>query len=125
MTRLRLSQSTVWVWLPAVDHNGVVPCPDLNFSDLLNDIGERLQIATLPVRGPVGDVELAHLVGFATLEEERELVASGKGATPTGLPWTPGHSGTAGQTPPISPHPNGQRCTLQTFAPPWWASTGS
>ena len=51
--------------LPAVHHNGVVPCPPLDLPHLINDISDGLHIGTLSILSPVEDVELGHLVSWS------------------------------------------------------------
>jgi len=55
---------------PAVDHNGVIASPPLHLGHLLNDVSDSLQVWAPPIRAPVDDVELHHLVGFPWLKEE-------------------------------------------------------
>lgn len=50
------------VSLPAVDQNRMVPSPPLYFYYLPNDIVDSPQVIALPIRIPVHDVELGHLV---------------------------------------------------------------
>ena len=48
--------------LPAVDQNRMVSSPPLHFYYLPNDIVDSPQVIALPIRIPVHDVELSHLV---------------------------------------------------------------
>ena len=53
---------------PAVYHSGTVSSPPLDFAHLINHISHSLQVRAAAVRGPVGDVELAHLMHIARLQ---------------------------------------------------------
>ena len=48
-------------------HNGVVPGPSLHFVHLFNDISDGGKVSTHPIRCPVGDVELGHLLDLRAL----------------------------------------------------------
>ena len=54
--------------VPAVYHNGVVPSPSLHLVHLFNDISDGGKVSTHPIRCPVGDVELGHLIHLCTLQ---------------------------------------------------------
>ena len=54
--------------LPAVHHNGVVAGTPLDFAHLLNHISHGLQVGAAAIRGPVGDVELSHLLYLTRLQ---------------------------------------------------------
>ena len=49
-------------------HNGVVPSPSLHLVHLFNDISDGGKVSTHPIRCPVGDVELGHLMYLCTLQ---------------------------------------------------------
>ena len=53
---------------PAVHHNGVVAGTPLDFAHLLNHISHGLQVGAAAIRGPIGDVELAHLLCLTRLQ---------------------------------------------------------
>ena len=53
---------------PAVYHNGTVASPPLDFAHFINHVSHSLQARAAAIRGPVGDVELAHLLGTARLQ---------------------------------------------------------
>ena len=48
----------------------VVSSPPLNLCYLLNHVHHTPQVGALSIRGPAGDVELGHLVGFLALDKE-------------------------------------------------------
>ena len=60
--------------IPAVDHNGLVFSPHLNFGHLLNDICHSSQVGTAAVRTPVCDVELFHPATLTTLRTHSKQV---------------------------------------------------
>ena len=49
-------------------YNGVVPCPSLHLVHLFNGISDGGKVSTHPIRCPVGDVELGHLMYLCTLQ---------------------------------------------------------
>ena len=53
---------------PAVDHDGVVASPPLDLAHLINHTGHTGQVGAAAVWGPVGDVELTHLLNSARLQ---------------------------------------------------------
>ena len=54
--------------VPAVHHNGVVSCPSLHLVHLFDNISDGGEVITHPIRCPVGDVELGHLMYLCTLQ---------------------------------------------------------
>ena len=52
---------------PAMNYNGVVPSPSLHLVHLFNDISDGSKVGTHPIRCPVGDVKLGHLLHFSCL----------------------------------------------------------
>ena len=65
---------------PAVDSDGVVPSSPLYLGHLLHHTAHAVELPTAAVWGPVGDVELTHLVGLPCLhgqEEEEEQIERG------------------------------------------------
>ena len=52
---------------PAMDHNGVIASSHLYHDDLLNDISDCFGVRAPPIRVPVHNVELCHLVGLPRL----------------------------------------------------------
>ena len=57
---------------PAVDHDGVVASPPLDLAHLINHTGHTGQVGAAAVWGPVGDVELTHLLNSARLQYRSE-----------------------------------------------------
>ena len=57
---------------PAVDHDGVVASPPLDLAHLINHTGHTGQVGAAAVWGPVGDVELTHLLNSARLRYRSE-----------------------------------------------------
>ena len=49
-------------------HHGVVPSPSLHLVHLFNDISDGGKVSTHPIRCPVGDFELGHLMYLCTLQ---------------------------------------------------------
>ena len=65
---------------PAVDSDGVVPSSPLYLGHLLHHSAHTVELPTAAIWGPVGDVELTHLVGLPGLhgqEEEEEQIERG------------------------------------------------
>ena len=52
---------------PAVYQDGMVASPPLYLPNLLNDISHSLDVGTAAIWGPVGDLELTHLVSLVSL----------------------------------------------------------
>ena len=52
---------------PAVDQDGMVASPPLYLPNLLNDVSDCLDVGTAAIWGPVGDVEVTHLVSLVSL----------------------------------------------------------
>ena len=58
---------TTFMDAPAVDSDGVVASPSLNSTHLVYHISDTGQGRTTPIRPPVGDVQLNHLMDTASL----------------------------------------------------------
>ena len=55
---------TTFMDAPAVDSDGVVASPSLNSTHLVYHISDTGQGRTTPIRPPVGDVQLNHLISL-------------------------------------------------------------
>ena len=53
---------------PAVYSDGMVASPPLNLCHFVHNSTDTAQFPTAAIWGPVGDMELTHLVGLATLQ---------------------------------------------------------
>ena len=60
---------TTFMDAPAVDSDGVVASPSLNSTHLVYHIPDTGQGRTTPIRPPVGDVQLNHLMDTASLRD--------------------------------------------------------
>ena len=60
---------TTFMDAPAVDSDGVVASPSLNSTHLVYHISDTGQGRTTPIRPPVGDVQLNHLMDTASLRD--------------------------------------------------------
>ena len=58
---------TTFMGAPAVDSDGMVASPSLNSTHLVYHISDTGQGRTTPIRPPVGDVQLNHLMDTASL----------------------------------------------------------
>ena len=53
--------------VPAMHHNRGVPSSSLHLVHLFNDISDGSKIGAHPIRCPIGDVELGHLLYMGVL----------------------------------------------------------
>ena len=53
--------------IPAMDCDGVVASPPLDFSHFINHGSHCFQIRAFPIRSPIGDLELVHLMHLTKL----------------------------------------------------------
>ena len=63
-------------YIPAVDSDGMVASSPLNLGHFLHNTTDRVEFPTAPIRGPVGDLKLTHLMCWLAIlmthhEEER------------------------------------------------------
>ena len=53
--------------IPAVDCDGVIASPPLYFGHFINHGSHYFQIRAFPIRSPVGNLELVHLMHLTKL----------------------------------------------------------